>query len=206
MKSVAPRAANPLDGWRGKRARLSYAYEVTLGKMLDTAKNPPDGAIPLPYIRAANIQDSGLSLLDLKTMPFSPSESAHLDLRAGDLLVVEGGAVGTAVRLDRDLPGLSFQKTVNRIRARSTASTRMLAYTLRCYRDARYFEALCSGSTFAHLTTEKLAALAIPDPPQQEQEAIADFLDEQTSRLDTLIAKQGGVKWWVHQLMPGVGG
>lgn len=188
--TASPRSVSPVDGWRGKKVRLGYEYEVTLGKMLDAGKSQSDDALLLPYIRAANIQDFGLALDDVNTMPFSPDEAARLDLRAGDLLVVEGGAVGTVVRLDRDLPGYSFQKTVNRIRARSNRSTRLLAYVLRAYRDAGYFEMLCAGSTIAHLTAEKLTALAIPDLPSHEQEAIADFLDEQTSRIDTLIDKQ----------------
>lgn len=185
-----PATSGPMDGWRGRKVRLGYRYEVTLGKMLDAAKQAPDDALLLPYIRAANIQDSGLALEDVNSMPFTQGEAARLDLRSGDLLVVEGGAVGTVVRLDKDLPDWSFQKTVNRVRARSSGSTRLLAYVLRCYRDAGYFEMLCSGSTIAHLTAEKLAALAIPDLPVQEQDAIADFLDVQTARIDTLIGKQ----------------
>lgn len=144
----------------------------------------------MPYLRAANIQDAGLVLKDVNTMPFTTIEARRLDLKAGDLLVVEGGAVGTNVLLGEDLPGWSFQKTVNRVRATGEGSTRFLAYVLRAYRDMGYFEMLCTGSTIAHLTAEKLSGIPVPLPPLEDQQAIADFLDEQTSRIDTLIAKQ----------------
>jgi type I restriction enzyme S subunit len=40
------------------------------------------------------------------------------------------------------------------------------------------------------LAVDKVSALKIPVPPSNEQRAIADFLDRQTARLDTLVGKK----------------
>ncbi|WP_390479658.1 restriction endonuclease subunit S, partial [Frankia casuarinae] len=95
---------------------IGHHFSVTLGKMLDAGKAVRAEDRLLPYIRAGNIQDAGLKLDDVKEMPYSEAEAANLNLLKGDLLVVEGGAVGTNALVREDMPGWSFQKTVNRLR------------------------------------------------------------------------------------------
>jgi type I restriction enzyme, S subunit len=181
---------NPFEGDQTALVPIGTAYSVTLGKMLDAGKTVDDSYTVLPYIRAANIQDDGLRLADVNEMPFSEDEAARLDLRRGDLLVVEGGAVGTTAVVDHDMPGWSFQKTVNRVRPISDWSTRYLGYVLRAYRDAGVIDLVCNGSTIPHLTAEKLRALRIPSARPGEQRAIAGYLDRETARIDTLIEEQ----------------
>ncbi|MGO3320528.1 MAG: hypothetical protein ACTIL0_08485, partial [Microbacterium gubbeenense] len=143
----------------------------------------------LPYVRAANIQDHGLDLTSVNVMPYSEIEAQRLNLLAADLLVVEGGAVGTSVLLRDDMVGWSFQKTVNRVRSLGTASTAWLGYVLRAYRDAGHIAIICDGSTIAHFTAEKLRALRIPVIEPSRQREIVAYLDEQTAKIDALIAK-----------------
>lgn len=166
-------------------------YEVTLGKMLDGGRTPRDGQIDVPYLRAANVQPNRLDLSSIKTMLFSPDEAAALDLRAGDVLVVEGGVggYGNAVALQKDYPGWSFQKTLNRARPFGEASGAFLAYVLRAYRDAGVLDIVCNRSTMPHLTAEKLLALPIPDISFTTQRAIVAEIDEKTAKIDTLIAE-----------------
>jgi type I restriction enzyme S subunit len=45
-------------------------------------------------------------------------------------------------------------------------------------------------NTIPHLTGEKLRRYRFPKPPFCEQRAIADFLDAETAKLDTLVAKR----------------
>lgn len=168
---------------------IGAAFDVRLGKMLDAGKVLRNDDRDLPYVRAANLQDAGLDLESVKTMPYSPREAKLLDLQAGDLLVVEGGAVGTNVLLDQGMPGWSFQKTVNRVRSISTASTAWLGFVLRSYRDAGVFDIVCNGSTIPHLTAEKLRSLRVPNFEPSRQAAIVNLLNDQTSRIDNLIAK-----------------
>ncbi|MEZ7752037.1 restriction endonuclease subunit S [Micrococcus luteus] len=168
---------------------LGYGYDVVLGKMLDAKRAAQDGDTELPYVRAANIKDGYLDLEDINFMAYTPYEVMRLDLRAGDLLVVEGGSVGQSALLKEPMPGWSFQKTVNRVRSRKQWSTAYLHYVLSHMRGRGHFDLICSGSTIAHLTAEKLRAIKIPVPPPAEQREIADHLDRETAKIDALIAK-----------------
>lgn len=168
-------------------SKLGHHYEVVLGKMLDGAKEAPIGARVLPYIRAGNIQDSGLDLSDVNEMAYTPYEAERLDLIAKDLLVVEGGSVGTVHYLDSAMGGWSFQKTVNRVRSLGSADTKYLGNLIRTFRDSGVFEVICNGSTIMHLTAEKLRALTIPVPTVDEQRSIAVFIDRETEEIDAAI-------------------
>ncbi|MSR97742.1 MULTISPECIES: restriction endonuclease subunit S [unclassified Arthrobacter] len=167
---------------------LGHHFEVVLGKMLDGAKETPVGARVLPYVRAGNIQDAGLDLSDVNEMAFTSYEAERLNLMAKDLLVVEGGSVGTVHYLDSAMDGWSFQKTVNRVRSLGSADTKYLGYLIRVFRDSGVFEVICNGSTIMHLTAEKLRALLIPVPPIDEQRSIAEFVDHETAEIDAAIA------------------
>lgn len=168
---------------------IGHHFSVSLGKMLDAGRALREGDESLPYIRAGNLQDSGLRLVDINRMPFSASEATELNLLAGDLLVAEGGAVGTNVVLGEDMPGWSFQKTVNRLRPIDGWSSKWLGYVLRTYRDIGAIDIVCNKATIAHLTAEKLRALRVPDCAPTEQRRIVDYLDEQTAKIDNLIAE-----------------
>ena len=123
-------------------------------------------------------------------MWFSPEEAAILDLRAGDLVVCEGGDVGRCAWLESDLEGFGFQNSVNRVRAQSNQSTRYLAYWLSCIKTTGFIDVLCNRSTIAHYTAEKLGATPLPIPPAAEQITIATFLDRETGKIDALVAEQ----------------
>ena len=46
------------------------------------------------------------------------------------------------------------------------------------------------GSTFLELSADQLAAFRVPLPPLAEQRAIAAFLDQETAKIDALVAEQ----------------
>lgn len=168
--------------------KLGRSFEVVLGKMLDGGKDPRAEAVLLPYIRAANIQDDGLDTVNANRMYFVAAEIANLSLRGRDLLVVEGGSIGTCYVLREDMPGWSFQKTVNRVRTRGVHSTEFLAYVIRMYRDSEVLDTICNRSTIIHLTAEKLHNLVVPLPPVTEQQRVIDYLDCETAEIDAAIA------------------
>lgn len=172
-------------------APIGAGFTVTLGKMLDAGREPRSDSLLLPYVRAANIQDSGMDLSDVNRMSFSRSEASMLDLRRRDVLVVEGGAVGTCVVLHEDLPGWSFQKTLNRLRPKSNWSSRYVAYVLRAYRDGGIIDIASNRSTIPHFTAEKIRSLRVPAWNPSHQHLIADYLDRETAQIDALVAKQG---------------
>jgi type I restriction enzyme S subunit len=169
--------------------QVKHHFRVTLGKMLDAKRPAQRGDTLLPYVRAGNIHEESLSLDELNEMPFSPTEVNSLSLIRGDLLVVEGGAVGVNQYLHGGLPGISFQKTVNRVRAVGPVSTRFLGYVLDVLRYRGIIDMLCNKSTIAHFTAEKLEQISFPCPPALEQQAIVLFLNSECAAIETLSSK-----------------
>ena len=170
--------------------QIKNVASVTLGKMLQ----PSDSGADLEhfYLRAANVQPDGLlRLADAKKMWFAEREVASLDLRAGDVVVVEGGVggYGRAAYIGSDLPNWGFQNSINRLRPR-TADGRFLTYYLIAARQRGYVQAICNIVSMPHFTAEKLAAMRLPVPPILEQRAIADYLDHELAQIDALIRKQ----------------
>jgi type I restriction enzyme, S subunit len=168
---------------------LKRAFDVCLGKMLQTEQGHPAETL-LPYLRAANIQWSGVDASDIKTMWFSPRERKTLSLAADDLLVSEGGDVGRACLWRGELPECAIQNSVNRVRARGPQSTAFLRYWMWAIKEKGYIDVLCNKSTIPHFTAEKVAAVPVPSPPYTEQRIIATYLDRETARIDALVSEQ----------------
>ena len=167
---------------------LKHLFDITLGKMLDESRHVLGGEY-FPYVRAADISDASLNLANLKHMPFDIRERNKYSLCEGDILVVEGGSVGTNVVLKEDLRDVFFQKTVNRIRARQNIVPTFYAEILNSYRDNGAIDTVCNGSTIMHLTAEKLGNLVVPVPPIEEQNSIAEELGRSRRELDSLTSE-----------------
>ena len=69
---------------------------------------------------------------------------------------------------------------------RRDTDTRFYYYWLSAQTD--YLQVLGRGSTFMELSTDELKSLGVPHPASHLQSAIADYLDHETARLDTLVA------------------
>ena len=70
---------------------------------------------------------------------------------------------------------------------RQDTDTRFHYYWLLAETD--YIQILGRGSTFMELSTDELKSLSVPHPPLEKQRAIADYLDRETTRLDSLVAE-----------------
>ncbi|GAA1606907.1 hypothetical protein GCM10009804_73620 [Kribbella hippodromi] len=177
------------DKWQV--GQVKTAATVTLGKMLQSKDSGSD--VCAPYMRAANVQPDGvLALDDVSEMWFGEAELAQLSIRAGDVVVVEGGqgGFGRAAYIDEDLPGWGFQNSINRLRPIDDFDGRFIAFYLIALRTSGFIRAYSNVVSMPHLTAEKLARIPIPLPPLEEQRAIADYLDNETARIDTLIEQQ----------------
>jgi type I restriction enzyme S subunit len=175
------------------RTPLKRLADVWLGKMIQPE---PSGSatVAAPYLRAAHVQPEGRIIdVDDKTMWFSPAELHLHDLRAGDVVVVEGGVggYGRSATVREDMPGWGFQNSIVRLRPRQDlADGRFIDYSIQTARASGEIAALCGVATMPHFTAEKVKSLSILAPSVEVQRAVADYLDAETGRIDTLIAKQ----------------
>ncbi len=168
---------------------IKKGYDIALGKMLQkTKKNAGDQY--RPYLKAANIQPSGISADDTAYMWFSPQDRASLLLKAGDLLVSEGGDVGRSAIWRCELPECYIQNAINRVRAKKENSTSFLYYWMQMLKASDFISTLCNKATIAHYTAEKLSNSLLFLTPLPEQIQITRFLDHETGKIDLLIQKQ----------------
>jgi type I restriction enzyme S subunit len=177
------------DGWLA--GQVKNAATVTLGKMLQSKDSGSD--VRAPYMRAANVQPNGvLALDDMNEMWFGDAELKQLSIRAGDVVVVEGGqgGFGRAAYVHKDLAGWGFQNSINRLRPIGDFDGRFIAFYLIALRASGFIRAYSNVVSMPHLTAEKLASIPIPLPPAKTQRAIADYLDRERARIDTLIEEQ----------------
>ncbi|WP_297910248.1 hypothetical protein [uncultured Actinomyces sp.] len=174
---------------------IGLMLDVKLGKMLQTKPKSPTDRLQ-PYLRAAHIQPGGrLDLaIDTKEMYFSEYEAEALSLRAGDAVIVEGGAgFGRAAYLTEDMPGWGFQNSIIRLRGAS-ADTRYVVYALQAALESGEIAMACNAATFAHFTAEKVESFRIPYHGTDQHRRIADHLDEVTGRIDAMVAKVDELK------------
>jgi type I restriction enzyme S subunit len=169
---------------------LGYRYEVQLGKMLDEKRI--SGKNLFPYLRNVDVQWGRVNTKDLPEMDFVLSDQMKYSLRPGDLLVCEGGEVGRAAIWPGTLEQpVYFQKALHRLRPydASQESPRFMFYALQTAAEMNAYGA-GGKTTIAHLPAEAFRRIRFPKPPLVIQELVADFLDEQTARIDALVAEK----------------
>ena len=142
----------------------------------------------LPYLRNTDVQWEQINVVDLPTMDVPPKEYDRYTLRAGDLIVCEGGEVGRAAIWSGGLDILAFQKALHRLRPRKPDRDcpRFLLLQLRL---AVALGAFVDGheSTIAHLTGEKLRAHRFLFPPSEDQQRLVAACDSQSREIDKVI-------------------
>ena len=175
------------EHWEVKPVKLGF--DIQLGKMLQPdASGPQDSEVH--YLKAQHVQWETVQTVDLPTMWASSTDEAKYGVTDGDLLVCEGGDVGRAGFI-RDPPSRTIiQNALHRVRPHGYNDSRLLMYVLEHAADHNWFDILCNRATIAHFTGEKFGALRVPLPPQKEQRVIAEFLDRETAKIDTLMAKK----------------
>jgi len=167
--------------------RLGHVAQTALGKMLQSRPLRGDD-VEVAYLRAGLLGTTPESPGDLPTMFASPGEIDAYTVRCGDLLVAEGGDVGRAEFAPPVPTPTIIQNSLHRVRT-ETGDIRFLRYSLLALKASGWLDVLVNRSTFGHLTVEKLRSLRVAWPPIDDQRAVADFLDEKTSKIDSLMAK-----------------
>jgi type I restriction enzyme S subunit len=169
--------------------QVKYVFDISLGKMLQpTPRNSED--VETPYLKSINVQWNGINTEDLSTMWANATEIKGLELKIGDLLVCEGGEVGRASILREEPPcNCIYQNALHRVRSKKS-DVRYLKYCLKQASEAGWFDVLCNRATIAHFTVEKFRELRIHFPSSKAQRLIADYLDRETARIDSLMAEK----------------
>ena len=169
-------------------AAVKRHYSIQLGKMLQNGPNVPTD-IAVPYLKTQHVQWFSVRTTDAPTMWASPHEIEQFGIRAGDLLVCEGGEGGRCSLVEEVPPGYIIQNALHRVRSSENSRNDYLQYVMSSISKTGYFEAINNKATIAHFTAEKFGSLMIPVPPFSEQAAIVTYLDKATADIDTAIER-----------------
>lgn len=154
---------------------VASQFEVLLGKMLNQERTT--GSHLRPYLRNTNVQWDRINTEDLSQMDFPPHERARYEVRAGDLLICEGGQPGRSAIWDGRIPEIYYQKALHRVRSRGRSSVRWLFYCLRAASALDVFAVEGNTTTIGHLTGEQLRAHRFPFPARETQDRLVRELD-----------------------------
>lgn len=164
-------------------------YDIQLGKMLQNHPNAP-ADVKVPYLKAQHVQWFSVCTKDAPTMWASPYEVEQFGIRAGDLLVCEGGEGGRCGLVKAVPPGCIIQNALHRVRPTESCRNDYLAYVMSLVSKTGWFDAINNKATISHFTVEKFGSLIIPFPPLSEQTTIAEYLDKVIAEIDEAIDKK----------------
>lgn len=144
----------------------------------------------LPFVRATNVSrgrivDRDMQFVDPEDVPWNRDPG----LRTGDIIVVRSGAYtgDSAIIPDKYDGAIAGYDMV--VRARR-GGPRFLAWALlsRYVLEAQ-IELESMRAAQPHLNAEELGTVAVLFPSDSEQASISAFLDQETARIDALVAK-----------------
>jgi type I restriction enzyme S subunit len=118
-------------------------------------------------------------------------ELSSYQAREGDFLFTRKGSIGgCAIFPEKAHLGIIDSDTIRLRLNKEALSTRFLLYA---FKDSTYLQfqvqLLKRGAILSGLNTTTIADLVIATPPHDEQEAIADYLDEQVKKISNMVMK-----------------
>jgi type I restriction enzyme S subunit len=155
---------------------LGDLFDIGAGKTMSAAAR--NGSNMVPFLRTSNVFWDRLDLSKLDEMSIPKAELPDKLLKAGDLLVCEGGEIGRAAIWDGSVEPIAFQNHLHRLRPRSDdVDPRFYVYFLQvAFTQLGIFEGVGNKTTIPNLSSNRLAALDVPHPPASVQSGIVKAL------------------------------
>ncbi|MEA9487630.1 restriction endonuclease subunit S [Xanthomonas campestris] len=163
--------------------------------------------VKLPYLRVANVQDNFIDLSEVKTIEVERHQIDRYSLRAGDILMTEGGdfdKLGRGAVWDGTLDPCLHQNHVFAVRAKRELVNPLFLSALSGSEYGRtYFLSCAKRSTnLASINSSQLKAFPVLLPPISEQDRIAHILstwDQAIATTERLLANSRHQKMLISQ-------
>jgi type I restriction enzyme S subunit len=166
----------------------------------------------MPYLRVANVQSGSLDLTEIKRIEVDRSDVARYSLRAGDVLMTEGGdfdKLGRGTIWNGEIEPCLHQNHVFAVRCdREQVLAEWLSWVSGSHYGRRYFT-LCSkqSTNLASINSTQLKAFPFPLPSLRQQQKIAAIMksaEGETTAISRLIsAKRTFKRGLMQQLLTG---
>ena len=158
---------------------------LTLGKTYD---GPVEQR---PYLRVANVQDGSVDLSEVSTIEVPRSVALGCELRAGDVLMTEGGdndKLGRGTVWQGQIDGCLHQNHIFAVRPdRALLRPHYLALLTASSWGRAYFMATAHQTTnLAATNRAKVGRFPVPLPPLQEQDKMLATIDDEMTQLDLI--------------------
>jgi type I restriction enzyme, S subunit len=175
-------ATNP-KGW--PVAELSSVADIGSG-LTKGRKLSGQHTVATPYLRVANVQDGFLNLSEIKLIEATAADLKKSVLRAGDLLMTEGGdpdKLGRCAIWREEVDGCLHQNHIFRVRVGQRLSPEYTASFIQSDAGKSYFLRVAKRTTgIASVNKTQLGALPVLVPSMRLQAAFT----KQTHRVESL--------------------
>ncbi len=179
--------------WRKTQLRHCAAIKsgITLGKKYEKT----DSLVERPYLRVANVQDGYVDLSVLTTIEVTQDEDLKYRLRAGDVLMTEGGdrdKLGRGCVWHGEIEPCLHQNHIFAVQtSKDTLLPEFLEYLTVSDVGRSYFDVTAIKTTnLACTSSSKVLAFTIPLPSVEEQAKIVEALNTKCAGIDALVAKK----------------
>lgn len=161
---------------------LKYLAKLVTGLTPPTDVHENYAEEGFPWIRPEDINENGAVTHASKFLSEDGAEIARHLVPLSTLICCIGtigkaGIIGAPAATNQQITAASFR-----------GSAKYFYYATCAARTE--IETSATGNVLKILNTERLGRIRFPDPPEDEQSAIAIFLDRETGKIDALIAEQ----------------
>ncbi|NYT66867.1 restriction endonuclease subunit S [Alcaligenaceae bacterium] len=147
--------------------------------------------VTVPYLRVANVQNGFVDLTEVKEISVLPTDVGRFSLRAGDVLMNEGGdndKLGRGAVWQAQIEPCLHQNHVFAIRPNYALSAEWLALFTQSDQARTYFFIYAKQSTnLASISASNVMSMIIPLPCVEEQNEIMSYLAQGNEKYDQLI-------------------
>ena len=172
------------EHWKAKRLKFVASIND------DTLSKSEDPLRPIAYVDISSV-DSILGIIKLEEMVFedAPSRARRL-VHDGDTIVSTVRTYLRAIAPVSAPPPEMVVSTGFAVIRPYMMDPGFASWVLREHGIVEEIVARSTGVSYPAINASRIGDLPVPLPPSDEQEAIANYLDQETERIDALVEKQ----------------
>lgn len=176
------------EHWGTKRLR-HISNEITVGVVVNPSSYVADEGVP--FLLGGDIREFKISTANCnRCLPESSDGPLRKSrLSPEDIVVVRVGYPGVTAVVPPELDGANCASMMI-VRRHHRFCSQWFAYVMNSQVGRDQIEIVQYGAAQKQFNISHAVDFSFPFPPLSEQRAIADFLDAQTAKLDTLLAKK----------------
>lgn len=171
--------------WELKRLKHLSPF-ITVGIVVNPSTFVADEG--LPFIYGGDIREGVIDWENARRIDAASTEAnAKTMLKAGDLLTVRVGAPGVTAVVPKECEGGNCASVM--LIRRGEFNSQWLCFAMNARVMRFQVEVVQYGAAQEQFNISHAVDFWVPTPPRHEQDAIARFLESETSRLDALTAE-----------------